>query len=149
MRVMWPGAGFRVVLNAEQRKVAVTQALERRVVRVRVRQFDFVLRQRVGIYGEVMVVRGDLDLPGVQLLHRMIAAVVPELEFESLAAERDASQLVAEADAEDGLASHEAADIVHGVGAGFGIAGAVREKDAVWFQRKYIFSRSLRRNDRD
>src|SRR5437660_11599414 len=93
--------------------------------------------------------RGDLDLARVQLLHRMIAAVVSKLEFESFAAERDSGQLMSETDAEDGLASHEAADFVHCVGARFGIARAVRQKDAVGFERKNVFRWSLRRDDCD
>ncbi len=93
-----------MILHAEQRQVAVAQAFERLVVQIHVRQFDFALRQRVGIDGEVVVVRGDLDLAGVQLLHRMIAAVVSEFQLESLAAERDAGQLMSQADSEDRLA---------------------------------------------
>src|SRR5207237_9448991 len=36
MRVVWAGAGLRVVLDAEQRQVAVAQAFERLVVQVHV-----------------------------------------------------------------------------------------------------------------
>ena len=90
MRVVGAGAGFGVILHAEQRQIAVAQAFECLVVQVHVREFDFGLRQRVGIDGEVVVVGGDLDFAGVQLLHRMIAAVVSEFEFESFAAEGDA-----------------------------------------------------------
>ena len=53
-------------------------------------QLDFGLRQRVGIDGEVVVVGGDLDLAGVQLFDRVIAAVVSEFKFESFATESDA-----------------------------------------------------------
>ena len=114
-----------MILHAEQRQVAMSQAFERLVVQVNVRQFDFGLRQRVGIDGEVVVVRRDLDLAALQLLHRMVAAMVSELELEGLAAEGDAGELVAETDAEDGLASHEAANVIDGVGAGLRVAGAV------------------------
>src|SRR5581483_6533181 len=100
MRIMRVGAGFRMILHAEQRQVAMAQTFERRVVQVHVRQLDFGLRQRVGIYREVVVVRSDLDLARVQLLHRMIAAVVAELQLERLAAKREARELVAETDAE-------------------------------------------------
>ena len=128
---MRAGRRFRVVLHAEQRQVAVAQALERRVIEVHVRELDFGLRQRIGINGEIVVMRRDLDLARVQLLHRMIATVMPELELERFAAERKTRKLMAEADAEDRLAPHEAADVIYCVGAWLGIAGAVREKDAV------------------
>src|SRR5690242_5633698 len=126
----------------------MAQAFERLVIQVDVRQLDFGLRQRVGIDSEVVVVRRDLDLAGVQLLHRMVAAVVSELELEGLAAQRDAGQLMSEADAENRLATHEAANVVHRVGARLGITGTVREKDAVGLQRENVFRGSLRRYDR-
>src|SRR5690348_1205890 len=91
----------------------------------------------------------NLDLAGIQLLHRMIAAMVPEFEFESFAAERKSGELMAEADAEDWLASHEAADVVHGVSTWLGIAGTVREKHAVRFQCENVFGRCLGWDDRD
>src|SRR5215469_10584082 len=93
--------------------------------------------------------RGDLDLARSQLLHRMIAAMVPELQLVGLAAERDAGELVSETYAEDGLASHEAADIVDRVGAGLGIAGPVREEASVGLQRENVFGRCLCRDHRD
>ena len=80
----------------------MAQALERIVVQVDVGQINFALLQRVGIDGEVVVVRGDLDLAGCQLLDRMIAAVVSELQLVGLAAQGEPDELVAEADAEDG-----------------------------------------------
>ena len=149
MRVMRARRRLGVVLDAEEREVAVEQAFERLVVQVHVGEFDFALRERVGIDGEIVVVGGDLDLAGVQLLDRMIAAVVSEFEFESLAAEGDAGQLVAQADAEDGLTSHEAADVVHGVGTGLGVAGAVGEENTVGLEGEDVFGGGLRGDDRD
>src|SRR5215467_6114619 len=125
VRVMRAGAGLRVILHAEQRQIAMAQALERRVVQIYVRQLDFGLRQRVGIDGKIVIVRGNLDFAGAKLLHRMIAAVMPELELVGLATERDAGELVTETNAEDRLPPHEAADIVDRIGAWLGIAGAV------------------------
>src|SRR5436305_443862 len=122
-------------------------AFKRRVVQVHVRQFDFGLRQRVGIDGKVMVMRSDLDFAGVQLLNGMIAAVVSEFEFESFAAERNAGKLMSEADAENRLASHKAADVVDRVGARLGIAGAVGEEDAIRLERENVFCWRLRGDD--
>ena len=86
---MRPRRGLRVILHAEQRQVPVPQAFERLVIQVDMRQLNFAVGQRVWIDGEIMVVRGDLDLPGLQLLYRMIAAMMSKLQLEGLAAERD------------------------------------------------------------
>jgi hypothetical protein len=53
-----------------------------------------------GIDGEAMVLAGDQHLAGVEVLHRMVGAVVAELHLHGLAAGSQAHQLVAEADAE-------------------------------------------------
>ena len=50
--------------------------------------------------GEVVVLAGDLDLSGRQVLHRVVGAVVAERQLDGGAAERRRQQLVAEADAE-------------------------------------------------
>src|SRR5215831_8293210 len=65
MRVVWPGRGFRVILHGEERHVPVAQAFQRLVVQVQVSELDFALRQRIGVDGEVVVVRRDLDLAGL------------------------------------------------------------------------------------
>ena len=61
-------------------------AFERVVVQIDVGQLHFALRQRIRIDGKIMVVRRDLDLARVQLLHRMVAAVVAKLQLECFAA---------------------------------------------------------------
>ncbi len=86
MRIMRTRRRFRMILHAEQRQIPMPQTFERLVVQIDVRQFDFTLRQRVRIDCEIMVVRRDLDLPRLQLLHRMIPAVVSELQLVSLPA---------------------------------------------------------------
>jgi hypothetical protein len=50
-----------------------------------------------------VVMTGDLHLAGLRVLHRMIAAVMPELQLVGLAAKRQTNQLMAQADAEDRL----------------------------------------------
>src|SRR4051794_22765518 len=55
---------------------------------------------------------------------------------------------MSQADSEDRLAAHQAADVVYRVGAGFGIAGAVGEKNSVGLQRQHVFRWSLRRDNR-
>ena len=138
-----------MILNAEQRQAAVAQPFQRVVIQVNVSFDHFRFFQRIRINGKIVVVGGDLNFSGFKLLHRMVAAMMPELEFERLAAECDARKLMSEADAEDGLPSHQAANVVHCVGARLGIAGAVGEKNAVGFQRENVFGWSLRGHDRD
>src|SRR5580658_4025825 len=127
--VVGAGAGFGVVLHAEERQRAVAQAFEGIVVEVDVGEVDFGGVERLGIDGEVVIVAGDLDLAGVVALDGMIAAVVAELELVGFAAESEADELVAETDAEDGRAAGEFADAFLGVDNRLGIAGAVGEED--------------------
>src|SRR6266446_7753590 len=78
----------------------------------------------------------------------MISAVVSEFQLESFASERYASKLMSQADSENGLTSHQAPDIIDCIGAGLGIAGAVRQKYSVGLQGQHVFSRRLRRDHR-
>ncbi len=139
VRVVRAGRGLGVILHAEQRQRAVAQALQRVVVQVDVRQVDFALLQRVGIDGEVVIVRGDLDLAGLHLLHRMIAAVMSELQLVSLAAQRQPDQLMPQTDSEDRNLAHQIANTFLRVSDRLGIAGPVGEKHAVRLQREHIF----------
>src|SRR5438067_1385896 len=100
----------------------MAQSLEGVVVQVHVGEVDGGALERIGIDGEVVIVRGNLNLAGLQLLHRMVAAVMSAVEFVGLAAESEADQLMTEADSEDGFAPHEAANILLGVVARLGIA---------------------------
>src|SRR4030081_4071134 len=98
------------------------------------RQLDFALRQRIRIDREIVVVGGDLDLARLELLDRMITAVVSELQLERLAAQRNSNQLMSEADSEDRLPSHQPSNAIHRVCTRLGIARAIRQKHAVRFQ---------------
>src|SRR5436305_3444260 len=94
-------------------------------------ELDVALPDRVRIDGEVVIVRGDLDFAAIEAFHRMIAAMMSELELVSSAAEREADKLMSEADAEYGSLAHEAANIVPRVIHGLRVTGAVRQKGAV------------------
>ena len=59
---------------------------------------------------EAVVLRGDRDPAGAQVLDRVVGAAVAERELERLQADRAAEQLVAEADAEHRLAPTSVAD---------------------------------------
>src|ERR1700688_4658702 len=95
-----------------------------------------------------MVVGGDFDLARPQLLHRMVAAVVPKLQLEGLAPEGNSRQLMPQADAENRLPSHKPADRIDRIRARLRVAWTVREKNSVRLQGQHIFRRSLRRDHR-
>ena len=97
------------------------------------------LGQRIFGDREAVVLRGDFDGAGLQILHRMIRAAMAELELERLRAAGQAEQLVAEADAEDRLLAEQAADRADRVVERLGVAGAVREEDAVGLVREHFF----------
>src|SRR6185369_1830906 len=112
------------------------------------RQFDFAWIQRVRIDGEVVVVSGDLNLAVLQLLYRMISAVVSELELVGLSAESETNQLVSETNAEKRHATDKSTDIVLCVRYGFWISRSVRQKDSVRFHGQHIFCAGLCGNNR-
>jgi hypothetical protein len=59
-----------------------------------------VRRQRIGIHRKAMVLAGDQDLSGLQILDRVVGAVVAELHLHRPGAGRQRQQLVAQADTE-------------------------------------------------
>src|SRR5579862_7332872 len=110
MRIMRPRRGLRMILHAEQREIPMAQAFECLVVQVDMGQLNFAVGQRIWINGKIMVVRGDLDLPGLQLLYRMIAAMMSKFQLECFAAERNPRELMPKANPENWLSPHEPAD---------------------------------------
>ena len=88
VRIVRTGRGFGVVLHAEHRVVAVAEAFERLVVEIDVGDFDVVEVERIGVHREAVIVRGDLDLLGDFVEHRMIGAAMSELQLVGLAAAR-------------------------------------------------------------
>src|SRR6185436_19114439 len=134
--VVRSGARLGVVLDREDGEVAMAEALDGAVVQVHVRQLERGIVEERGIHREAVVLRGDLDLSGAQVLHRMVRPTVAELELEGLAAAGEPEDLVAEADAKDGPRFDELAGRLDRVIAGLGIAGAIREEDAVRLERE-------------
>src|SRR5258706_15932013 len=97
--VVRPRARLRVPLEAERRTIGARQSLEGAVEEGHVRGPE-VCPQRRRIYGKTVVLAGDHHLPGIEVFHRMVRAMVAELHLERLRTRRKAHQLVAEADAE-------------------------------------------------
>src|SRR5947207_15124481 len=87
--------------------------------------------------GKAVILRGDVDPPGAEVLHRLIPAAVPELQLERLPAEGEGQKLVPEADAQERDASRELPARLDGgrgdVRVG-GISGAVRQDDTIRLQ---------------
>ncbi|MPM56949.1 hypothetical protein SDC9_103766 [bioreactor metagenome] len=96
-----------------------------------------------------MVLRGDFDFAGQQVLDRVVAAVVPELQPSALRAGGDSEQLVAEADAEQRNLADQFADVFNRVAHGGGVGGAVRQEQHLRLQRQRVFGGRGRREDGD
>ena len=146
---MRAGGGFGMVLDAEDGVVAMAEAFERLVVQIDVRDVDLVEVERVGVDREAVIVRRDLDLLRELVAHRMVGAAMSEFQLVGFAAEGEAEQLVAEADAEDRLLADQLADVAHLGLERLGVAGAVREEDAVGLERQHIFGGGERGDDGD
>ena len=99
-RVVGTGTALGVVLHRKRRQRLVTDAFDRIVVEIDVRHLE-ALRNRLGQHREVVVLGRDLDRPRLQVLHRMVAAVVTELQAPRLRAARDREELVAQANPEN------------------------------------------------
>ena len=127
----------------------MAEAFERLVVQIHVGDFQLVEIERIGVDGESVIVRGDFDLSGDLIQHRMIGAAMAELQLVGLAAQREAQDLMAQADAEDRDFADQFADLRGLVVERLGIAGAVREKHAVGLQRQHIFGGGAGRDHRN
>jgi hypothetical protein len=103
-----------------------------------VRHLD-VGRQRVGIDGEAVVLRGDLHLARAQVLHRVVRAAVAELQLEGAPPHGEPQHLVPQADAEHRhVGGHERRTLLDRVRQRRRIAGAVAEEDAVGLDREQV-----------
>ena len=119
----------------------MAEPLDGSVVEIQVRDLD-VGRQRARIDREAVILRGDFDLAGAELLHRMIRAAMAELQLERLAADSEAKNLVSEADAERrNVRLDHVANVVDGIRQRGGIARPVAEEDAVRLDRQQIAAR--------
>ena len=137
-RVMRSGRRLRMVLHGEDRQLTMGQSFDGIVVQVQMGYLSCAF-ERIRVHREPVILRGDLDFARGQIHHRLIAAVVAELELVSLAAEREPHDLMAEANPEDRFLADELAYVFFGIRHGVGIAGTVGEKNAVGIQRQNIF----------
>src|SRR5689334_3292210 len=86
MGIMRSRRSFRMILDTKYRLATVSKALHSLVIQIYMRQFDFGIAQRVWIYRETMVLRRNLHFPGQAIQHRVVRAMMPELQLECLPA---------------------------------------------------------------
>src|SRR5262249_10321233 len=102
-------------------------------------------------HNKAVVLRGDLDTAGLQVLDRVIAAAMTEMHLDGARAEGKGKQLMPEADAEDRYPRGEQF-AQHGDGENAGrrwVAGTVAQEDAVGPQGEDRGGRRTGRHDRD
>ncbi len=90
-----------------------------------------------------MILRRDLDLARGQIHHRLIAAVVTELELVGFAAERETHDLMAETNTEYRLFTDQFLHVFFCIRHGVGIARPVGEKNSVGIQGQNVFGGRL------
>src|SRR6185312_13729441 len=138
---------LRVALEAECRPVLEGEALERAVEERAVRGAH-VGRQSRLIDGEAVILTGDEYSPGIQVLHRMVGAVMTELHLHGASAARQSQDLMAETDTEHGdVALEQLAGRTDSVLAGLRIARAIGEEDAVGRECDHLFGSRLSGHD--
>src|ERR1700735_1799024 len=108
-RIMRPRRRLGMVLHGKKWHSRSLQSLYGVVVQIEMRKYRASL-QRFVVDREAMVLRGDLDAPRAKIHHRMIRAMMPEIELVGLAAQRQPEQLMPEADAEHRLLPQNARD---------------------------------------
>ena len=119
-RVHGAGRCLGMVLDREHRAVLEPDALDGAVEQRAVGDLDIAGQAGIG-HGEAMVLAGDLDLAGGQVLDRVVGAMMAERHLLRPAAERQPQHLMAEADAEHRRAAvDQLLDFGHRVDAGCG-----------------------------
>ncbi len=103
----------------------------------------------VEVHAKAVVLAGDLDLTGVEVLDGMIGAAMAELELVGPAAQGQAQDLMAEANPEDGHLAQEGLDRLDGVGDRGRIARAIAQEYAIRLAGQDLFRGRLRRHDGD
>ncbi len=143
-RVQRPRRAFRVVLDGLDRQLPVTQPLDGAVVEIDLADVEpGCRRDRMADHLDLVVLGGHLDTPKVQVLDRMVGAVMAEPQPRRLRAAGARDDLVPEADPEQRAAGGD-----HGAGEGdLGpkarrVAGAGRQDHPVDVARQ-----QLRRTD--
>ena len=99
MTILRPRRCLWVVLDGEDGFVVDSDAFEGAIKQGRV-GFDDVFWQGVSVDDEAVVLAGDFDCAGGQVLDRVVGAAVAHVHFFGFGAQSKRQQLMAEADAE-------------------------------------------------
>ena len=84
-----------MILNAKGVEFPAGKSFVRVIVEIQMCQLDVLLGQGIHIDAETVVLAGDFDLAGAEVLDRVVGATVAELELISLGAHRQGEDLVA------------------------------------------------------
>ena len=121
-----------MVLDAEDGKFFMAQALHRAVVQVEMGDLKPVF-QSVRVNGVAVVLGGDVDTPGGEVADGVVAAAVTVFQLKSFAPEGAGVELGPQADAHNRLLANKPLNRVHNIIKQLGVTGAGGEEDAVRF----------------
>ena len=144
VRIVRSWRRFGMVLDAEKGQLFVAHAFVGVVVEIHVGNFNVARRERFGVDAEAVILGGDFDFLGEEVLHGMIRAVMAEFQFEGLAAKSETAELMAEADAKDRNAAEELLDIFDGIAHRLRIAGTIGKKNTVGLEVENVLRTRLR-----
>src|SRR2546425_1938711 len=150
---MWARRRLRVVLDGKNRVLPVLYSFDRSVVEVKVGDLKRLrARNATGLspHRESMILGRDKYLSRSKIAHRMIAPPVAVGQLDRLASHRQAEQLMAETDAKDRQCPvRQRPNGIDRVTDRCGVAGPVRQEDAVRLQGASLRRSRRRRDDRD
>src|SRR3990167_5515848 len=135
--IVWPWRRFWVTLETERGLVGAGQTLQGAIKQADVGGTQ-VGRQSLLVDGKAMVLTGDGDPATVEVLDRMVGAVVAKLHLEGLGTGGQRHDLMPKANAEDWDAGlNQLTGRRDGIVARLGIPRAIGQEDAVWLKRQH------------
>ena len=100
LQVMRSRTCLRMPLEAENRMISQLNALQREIEQGPVGRFD-ALGQGLLVDRKAMILARNYNLPGFEILDRVIGAVMAEFHLDGFGARRKRQQLVSEANTEN------------------------------------------------
>src|SRR5579862_4951697 len=138
------GARLRMALEAERGTVLERDALQRPIEQRAMRRAQ-AFRECCFVDREPVVLTGDEDAAGIEILHRMVRAVVAELHLHGPSASGESEDLVPETDAEHReVRLEESAGRRDGVVTRLRVTRTVGEKYAVRLEGECLLGAGLR-----
>ena len=109
LRIVRTGRSLRVILHAEGRKLPVPYAFNRVVVQIDMSEFETIrqIRER-----KVVILARDRHASRPDILHRMIASVMAELEPSAFRPAGETEQLMPEADPHERHLAQQKPDVL-------------------------------------